>query len=129
MASQSPSAKLVQSCHLVVAAVMDLHCVMPLDHSTGIMCPPFGVQGSRDSDPGVEMQRQVEVIGAAWGLGGADPGCADAPAALAPALTSRLQQCGVPVVPGPMLRPLSNERRKHVAVSKLCGLLGSAVAD
>src|SRR6266571_8008327 len=75
------------------------------------------------------MQRQVEVIGAAWGLGGADPGCAEAPTVLAPLLAARLQQCGVPVMPGPMLQPLNTERRKQFAVAKLCGLLGSAVAD
>lgn len=75
------------------------------------------------------MRRQVEVIGAAWGLGGADPGCAEAPAVLAPLLAARLAECGVPAVPGPMLRPLTTERRKQLAVAKLCGLLGSAVAD
>src|SRR5260370_35713569 len=75
------------------------------------------------------MQRQVEIIGAAWGLGGADPGCGDAPAVLAPLLAARLGECGVPTVPGPMLRPASTERRKQFAVSKLCGLLASAVAD
>ena len=75
------------------------------------------------------MQRQVELIGAAWGLGGADPACADAPAVLAPMLAARLAECGVPSVPGPMLRPMTAERRKHFAVSKLCGLLASAVAD
>ncbi|HXU43865.1 MAG TPA: arginase [Burkholderiales bacterium] len=75
------------------------------------------------------MQRQVELIGAAWGLGGADPGCAEAPAALAPLLAAKLEQCRVPSVPGPMLRPAPNERRRQFAVSKLCGLLASAVAD
>jgi arginase len=76
------------------------------------------------------MQRQVELIGAAWGMGGADPGCADAPGALAPGLTARLKACGAVVVPGPMLHPVSGaERRKQAAVSRLCGLLGSAVAD
>ncbi|MGE5639388.1 MAG: arginase [Clostridia bacterium] len=75
------------------------------------------------------MQRQVELIGAAWGLGGADPGCADAPAALAPLLSARLAACGRAVLPGPILKPLGTERRKQVAVSRLCGLLGSAVAD
>lgn len=75
------------------------------------------------------MQRQVEVIGAAWGLGGADPGCAEAPAVLAPLLAERLNECGVPSLAGPMLRPLAIERRRQVAVAKLCGLLGSAVAD
>ena len=73
------------------------------------------------------MQRQVEVIGAAWGLGGADPGCAEAPAVLAPRLAGRLAACGVPVLRGPMLQP-GTERRKQAAVSKLCALLGAAVA-
>jgi arginase len=75
------------------------------------------------------MQRQIELIGAAWGLGGADPACAEAPSVLAPLLAARLEACGVPSVPGPMLRPMPSERRKQFAVSKLCGLLGSAVAD
>ena len=75
------------------------------------------------------MQRQIEVIGAAWGLGGADPACAEAPAVLAPLLAARLEKCGVPGVPGPMLRPMPAERRRQFAVSKLCGLLASAVAD
>ena len=75
------------------------------------------------------MQRQIEIIGAAWGLGGADPGCAEAPAVLAPLLAARLEECGVASVPGPMLRPMPSERRRQFAVSKLCGLLASAVAD
>ncbi len=75
------------------------------------------------------MQRLVEIIGAAWGLGGADPRCADAPAVLAPLLARRLAECGVAAAAGPMLRPLASERRKQFAVSKLCGLLASAVAD
>src|SRR3981189_1665546 len=75
------------------------------------------------------MQRQVELIGAAWGLGGVDPGCADAPAVLTPLLLSRLRECGVPTLPGPILRPSPTERREQVAVSKLCALLASAVAD
>ena len=69
------------------------------------------------------------MIGAAWGLGGADPGCAEAPAVLAPLVAARLQQCGVPVLHGPILQPLNTERRKQLGVAKLCGLLGSAVAD
>lgn len=75
------------------------------------------------------MQRQIELIGAAWGLGGAEPGCAAAPGVLAPLLAERLRQCGVEANPGPMLSPLPSERRKQFAVSKLCGLLASAVAD
>lgn len=75
------------------------------------------------------MQRQIELIGAAWGLGGPEPGCAEAPAALIPLVASEMQRCGVPVHAGPILSPLRTERRKQLAVSKLCGLLASAVAD
>jgi arginase len=35
----------------------------------------------------------------------------------------------MPIIQGPMLHPLTNERRKQFAVSKLCGLLGTAVAE
>src|SRR4051812_14057315 len=84
---------------------------------------------SRNSDPTVAMQRQIEVIGAAWGLGGAEPACADAPDVLAPLVTARLEECGLPVIRGSILRPPSTERRKQFAVSKLCGLLGAAVAE
>ena len=93
------------------------------------MRPMFGSRQSPPSDPGVAVQRQVEVIGAAWGLGGADPGCAEAPAVLAPLLAARLQSCGVATTAGPMLRPAGAERRKQLAVARLCGMLGSAVAD
>lgn len=75
------------------------------------------------------MERQIELIGAAWGLGGADPGCAQAPAVLAPLLVARLERCGEHPVPGPILEPSPSERRKQLAVSRLCGLLASAVAD
>src|SRR5947207_8115965 len=75
------------------------------------------------------MQRQVELISAAWGLGGVDPGCADAPAVLAPLLLPRLREYGIPTLPGPILRPSPTERRKQVAVSRLCSLLAAAVAD
>ena len=75
------------------------------------------------------MQRHIELIGAAWGLGGADPGCAEAPGLLAPLLAERLARRGAAVLPGPMLSPAPTERRKQLAVSRLCGLLASAVAD
>ena len=75
------------------------------------------------------MQRQIELIGAAWGLGGADPGCAQAPDALIPLAAERLARCGASVVLGPILHPAPTERRKQLAVSRLCGLLASAVAD
>jgi arginase len=44
-------------------------------------------------------------------------------------LAQRLTQCGRQASPGPLLRPLKNERRREFAVGKLCGLLASAVAD
>src|SRR3954471_16880997 len=75
------------------------------------------------------MQRQIELIGAAWGLGGPEPGCAEAPAALIPLVAAEMQRCGVAANTGPILSPLRTERRKQLAVSKLCGLLASAVAD
>jgi arginase len=78
---------------------------------------------------GVIVRRQVELIGAAWGLGGAEPGCAEAPGVLAPLLMERLNGCGMATLPGPMLSPAPGERRRKFAVSKLCGLLASAVAD
>ena len=75
------------------------------------------------------MERQVELIGAAWGLGGPEPGCAEAPAVLVPLLAEQLRQCGYPPQAGPILSPPQAERRKQLAVSRLCGLLASAVAD
>src|SRR3989442_12814888 len=72
------------------------------------------------------MQRQVELIGAAWGLGGPEPGCAEAPAVLTPLVIGELQRCGVPLRAGPVLSPSRTERRRPLAVSKLCSLLGSA---
>ncbi|MGH8670112.1 MAG: hypothetical protein ACREUN_05660, partial [Burkholderiales bacterium] len=74
----------------------------------------------------VEIRRQVEIIGAAWGLGGAEPDCAEAPAVLAPLLATRLEGCGVHALAGPTLRPVPGERRKQAAVSRLCGRLASA---
>ena len=74
------------------------------------------------------MQRQIELIGAAWGLGGADPGCAEAPRALIPLLQQRLDQCRVAAFAGPILEPSAGERRRQFAVSKLCGELAAAVA-
>jgi arginase len=75
------------------------------------------------------MQRQIELIGAAWGLGGADPGCAEAPAVLAPLIARRLEACGVPARVGAMLEPPAGERRKSFAVSRLCGQLAAEVAS
>jgi arginase len=75
------------------------------------------------------MQRHIELIGAAWGLGGADPGCAQAPDALIPLLAGPLARCGANVMLGPTLHPPAAERRKEAAVSRLCGMLAAAVAD
>jgi arginase len=75
------------------------------------------------------MQRQIEMIGAAWGLGGADPGCAEAPAVLVPLLAQRLAACGLSALAGPILEPSPGERRKQFAVSRLCAQLASAVAE
>jgi arginase len=74
------------------------------------------------------MQRQVELIGAGWGLGGADPGCAEAPRVLIPLLRERLDAHDVTIFTGPLLEPPPGERRKTFAVSKLCGALAAAVA-
>ncbi|HWA39847.1 MAG TPA: arginase [Burkholderiales bacterium] len=74
------------------------------------------------------MERHIEVIGAAWGLGGADPGCADAPDVLAPRLLRRLQECGVAASAGPIVRAPAPGRNKAATVGRLCGELASAVA-
>src|SRR5688572_32158105 len=74
------------------------------------------------------MQRQIELIGAAWGLGGANPGCADAPARLMPLVEARLRACGASTVQGATLTPFPSERRKQLAVSRLCARLGAVVA-
>jgi len=74
------------------------------------------------------VQRQIELIGAAWGLGGADPGCAEAPAVLMPLLAQRFTALGMQSFAGPVLAPAPGERRKQFAVSRLCGELAAAVA-
>jgi len=73
------------------------------------------------------MRRHIELIGAAWGLGGADPGCAEAPDVLIPRLSERLARSGAEVSLGPTLRPSPKERRKEAAVGKLNAALASAV--
>lgn len=75
------------------------------------------------------MQRQVELIGAAWGLGGAHPGCAHAPERLMPMIGERLRERGADVLQGPLIAAPPGERRREAAVSRLCARLGSAVAD
>ena len=76
----------------------------------------------------VAMQRHIELIGAAWGLGGADPGCAEAPEVLIPLLSEQLARAGAQFSLGPTLHPSPKERRKEAAVSKLNAALASAVA-
>src|SRR5678809_775007 len=56
------------------------------------------------------IRDSIELIGAAWGLGGAEPNCAEAPEVLAPLLTEALQRCGARLDAGPMLRPAAGER-------------------
>jgi arginase len=75
------------------------------------------------------VQRQIELIGAAWGLGGADPGCAQAPAVLIPLLAQRLAECALDVRRGAILEPPPGERRKQFAVSRLCSQLAAVVAE
>jgi arginase len=72
--------------------------------------------------------RQVEVIGAAWGLGGADPGCADAPDALVPRLLDRLRACGADASAGTIVRATGASRNREAVVGRLCGQLAAAVA-
>src|SRR5262245_38851994 len=127
MASHRPSAKPAHSCHLAVALFTVRFSLLRYD-STTARCPPFVPRASWLLEPHVAMQRHIELIGAAWGLGGADPGNAEAPAALIPLLAERLPQCGANVGLGPMLHPAGNERRKEAAVSRLCAELASAVA-
>jgi arginase len=74
------------------------------------------------------MQRQVELIGAAWGLGGADPGCAEAPRVLMPLLREALAKCAASPLMGPIFEPPPGERRRAFAVSRLCAELAAAVA-
>ncbi|HEV7477965.1 MAG TPA: arginase, partial [Burkholderiales bacterium] len=48
---------------------------------------------------------------------------------LVPLAAKRLQACGAGALAGPMISTWPNERRRQLAVSRLCGLLASAVAD
>jgi arginase len=73
-------------------------------------------------------KRQVELIAAAWGLGGADAGCADAPAALIPLLETQLLERGIDALVGPVIAAPPFEHRKQLAVGRLCGLLAAAVS-
>jgi arginase len=91
--------------------------------------PLFDPRTSRRPDPDVAMQRQIELIGAAWGHGGADPGCAAAPGVLMPLASRRLEACGASALMGPLIETWPNERRKQLAVSRLCGQLAAAVAE
>lgn len=92
------------------------------------MIPAFAGRESRSPDTDVVVPRQVDVIGAAWGLGGADPGCAEAPEVLAPLVTQRLVACGATVFQGAIVKPPTPDRRKQAVVSKVCGALAGEVA-
>ena len=71
------------------------------------------------------MQRQIELIGAAWGLGGADPGCAEAPAVLIPLLAQRLAACGVTCAAD---RSSSRRRASGASNSRSAGCAASSRA-
>jgi ornithine--oxo-acid transaminase len=76
----------------------------------------------------MERGRKIEIIGAAWGLGGADSGCADAPAALAQAgLETLLRARGADVQPGSTFAPAPGEGSGRAAVRRLSLELGAAV--
>src|SRR3954462_8661865 len=128
MASHSPSPKLAQPCHLAVTAVFTVtSSSVRYDSTQQNTCrSELGCRSVRELH--VAMQRHIELIGAAWGLGGADPGCARAPEVLIPLLSERLTRAGARVSLGPTLHPSSRERRKEAAVSKLNAALASAVA-
>jgi arginase len=70
--------------------------------------------------------RPVQLIGAACGLGGADPDCANAPAVLLPGLEALLCSSGVEVVPSVTLSPPAGPKR--AAVGRFCGAVAAAVA-
>src|SRR5580765_8798624 len=111
MASHSPSAKLTQPCHLAADASFTVtSSSLGYDWTQQVWTQQVTSRSEVKrrwlAETRVAMQRHIELIGAAWGLGGADPGCAEAPAALAPLLAQRLEACGVPSVPAPMLRAM-----------------------
>src|SRR3954466_1897167 len=84
MASHSPSPKLAQPCHLAVTAVFTMtSSSVRYDSTQQNTCrSEAGCRSVRELH--VAMQRHIELIGAAWGLGGADTGCAQAPEVLIP---------------------------------------------
>src|SRR5580765_4116245 len=132
MASHSPSAKLTQPCHLAADASFTVtSSSLGYDWTQQVWTQQVTSRSEVKrrwlAEIGVAMQRHIELIGAAWGLGGADPGCAEAPEALIPRLSELLAQRGVEVSLGPTLRPSPKERRKEAAVSKLNAALASAV--
>src|ERR1043166_8188949 len=135
MASHRPSPKLVHCCHLVVAAAF-IPSFIPVsltslgyDSTQQDACRSAFERflASLLPELRVAMQRHIELIGAAWGLGGADPGCAQAPEALIPLLSGELARGGAQRSRGPMLLPPPRERRGEGAVISLCGALGPAL--
>jgi arginase len=74
------------------------------------------------------MPRRIELIGVASGLGGADPGCAQAPARLqASGLEARLRSAGVDARWGALLAP-PRRSSVHGAVAALLSRLAAQVA-
>ena len=74
--------------------------------------------------------RRIELIGAASGLGGARPGCARAPQALAEAgLAGLLRERGADVRWGATLAAEGDGRSTRRAVSALCARVAAAVAE
>ncbi len=73
--------------------------------------------------------REVELIAVACGLGGADPGCAEAPAALAAAgLEEALRKRGVGAAWGATLSPDSQAEGPRRTIARLCARLAAEVA-
>ena len=92
------------------------------------MRPAFEGGESPPPETDVAVPRHVEVIGAAWGLGGADPGCAEAPDVLGPRLLARLRAAGIAASAGPVVRAPAG-RNKAAIVGRACGELAAAVAS
>jgi len=77
----------------------------------------------------IPVTREVELIGAACGLGGADEGCAAAPALLAASgVAERMRERGIDASWGPIFAP-PDTARHHDAIGELCLRLSSHVAE
>lgn len=75
-------------------------------------------------------ERKVDLIGVASGLGGADAGCAQAPARLAAAgLEGQLRRFGIEAAWAAMLEPKRHGGGVQGAVARLCAQLAARVAQ